>query len=103
MFQNQVLPVPTNHCTILALYIYIIISLWPLSFIFIIFQLGPPFGALFFPYWAGQIGPSIASRISFPMALMHQYQVIFGQNSHFGSFWAFSGYWVGQGMVLVYT
>ncbi len=28
------------------------------------------FGALFFPYWAGQIGPSIAPRIGSPMALM---------------------------------
>ncbi len=28
------------------------------------------FVALFFPYWAGQIGPSIAPRIGSPIALM---------------------------------
>ncbi len=42
------------------------------SLIFIISQLGLPlvrFGALFFPYWAGQISPSIAPRIGCAMAL----------------------------------
>ncbi len=84
-----------NHCTILALYIYLIITLYGLpSLIFIISQLGPSLWCalvrFFFPSWAGQIGPSIApGELALPMALIAS---ISGHFQTKFSFWLILGF-----------
>ena len=79
-----------NYYTIQTLYILYLCnhhSIWPPSLIFIISQLGPPFGALFFPYWAGQISPSNALKSGCALPLMASI------SGHFRSKWAFRLIW----------